>query len=261
MAPAIFHGLDAPAVNARGDVAFMATLRRGRESIDAIFVRRADGSLRKVVAQGDAAPAGGTFLAFGPPAVNTRGAIAFAAAVEGKAVPGGIFVMDGERVRMLLGAGEETPIGGIYAKISERIGFDDRGTVAFHGLLKFAPVAAAIFAVGDDAKARAVARLGDAAPGGGTFSHFGLWPAMTAGGDIAFAASVDGGSSPIAIVLATSAGLVRVAAVGDLLPGGARIASLALFPVVSASAGGGITFAVAPTPTGEGPEGLFRAAP
>jgi len=261
MAPAIFQGLDAPAVNARGDVAFLATARKGRETMDAIVVRRADGSLRKVVAQGDPAPAGGTFLAFGPPAINTRGAIAFAAAVEGKAVPGGIFVSDGDRVRMLLGAGEETPIGGIYAKISERIGFDDRGAVAFHGLLKFAPVAAAIFAVGDDGKAHTVARLGEEAPGGGTFSHFGLWPAMTGGGDIAFAASVDGGPSPIAIVLARSAGLVRVAAVGDLLPGGTRIAALALFPVVSASTAGGITFAVAPTPTGEGPEGLFRAAP
>jgi hypothetical protein len=261
MSPAIFQGLDAPAINARGDVAFLATLRRGRESLDAIFVRRADGAVRKVVAQGDPAPAGGAFLAFGPPAVNARGVIAFAAAVEGKAVPGGIFVADGERVRMLLGAGEETPIGGIYAKLSERIGFDDRGAVAFHGQLKFAPVAAAIFAVSDDGRARAVAQLGEAAPDGGTFSHFGLWPAMTATGEIVFAASIDDGPSPIAIVLSRAAGLVRVAAVGDALPGGARIASLALYPVVSASASGGVTFAVAPTATGEGPEGLYRAAP
>ena len=261
MAPGVFQSLDAPAVNARGDVTFLATVRRGRESLEGVFVRRADGSVRKMIAQGDPAPAGGTFLAFGPPALNARGVVAFAAAVEGKAVPGGVFVVDGDRVRMLLGAGEETPIGGIYAKISERLGFDDRGTVAFHGMLKFAPVAAAIFAVGDDGKARAVARLGEAAPGGGTFSHFGLWPAATATGEIAFAASIDDGPSPIAIVLATPGGLVRVAAVGDDLPGGVRIASLSLYPVVSASTSGGITFAVVSTPTGEGPEGLYRAAP
>jgi hypothetical protein len=261
MAAGVFQSLDAPAVNARGDVAFLATVRRGRESLEGVFVRRAGGTLGKVIAQGDPAPAGGTFLAFGPPALNGRGSVAFAAAVEGKAVPGGVFVVDGSSVRMLLGAGDETPIGGIYAKISERIGFDDRGAIAFHGMLKFAPVAAAIFAVSDDGKARVVARLGEAAPGGGTFSHFGLWPSSTTTGDIAFAASVDDGPSPIAIVLATAGGLVRVAAVGDTLPGDVRIAALALYPVVSVSASGGITFAVAPTPTGEGPEGLYRAAP
>jgi hypothetical protein len=260
MAPAVIRGLDAPAVNARGDIAFLATVRKGRESADAIFVRRADGVLRKVVAQGDPAPAGGSFLAFGPPAINAPGAIAFAAAVEGKTVPGGIFATEGERIRMVLGAGEETPLGGIYAKFSERIGLDDGGGVAFHGLLKFAPVAAAIFAT-RDGTTRAVARLGDPAPGGGRFSHFGLWPAVTASGEIAFAASVDDGPSPITIVLATPAGLSRVAGVGDPLPGGARIAALALYPVVSASASGGVTFAVAPTPSGEGPEGLFRATP
>jgi len=50
-------------------------------------------------------------------------------------------------------------------------------------------------------------------------------------------------------------------AVGDPLPGGDRIASLTLFPVVSVGPRGHVTFAVAPTATGEGPEGLFTAQP
>jgi hypothetical protein len=50
-------------------------------------------------------------------------------------------------------------------------------------------------------------------------------------------------------------------AVGDTLPGGDRIASLTLYPVVSVGSRGHVTFAVAPTATGEGPEGLFAAEP
>jgi hypothetical protein len=259
MPSSVLAALDSPAVNARGDIVFLATVRRGRESVDAIFVS-VGGTLRKVVAQGDAAPAGGTFAAFGPPVINARGAVAFAAVVEGKAVPGGVFVASGERIQMVVGAGDETPIGGIFAKFSERATLSDAGVVAFHGMLKFAPVAAAIFAV-EDGRARAVSRLGDPAPGGGTIEHFGLWPTVSPRGAIAFAASIEGGSSPIAILIADGAGLRQVVAVGDALPGGDRITTLTLYPVVSVSLHGHVTFAVAPTATGEGPEGLFAAGP
>jgi hypothetical protein len=257
--PGVLAGLDAPVVSARGDVVFMATIRRGRESIEAILASSGAG-LRKIVAQGDPAPGGGTFAAFGPPALNNRGRVAFAAVVEGKGVPGGIFVATGDRVEMVVGAGEETPIGGIFAKFSERIGLNDRGLIAFHGMLKFAPVEAAIFAA-EDGKVRAVSRLGDAAPGGGTIVHFGLWPAVGSGRDVAFAASIEGGATPVAILLADETQLTQVVAIGDALPGGERIATLSLYPVVSVGPRGHVTFAVAPTSTGEGPEGLFAAEP
>jgi hypothetical protein len=259
MASSVLAGLDSPAVNARGDIVFLATIRRGRESLDAILLS-ARGALRKVVAQGDPAPAGGTFAAFGPPVINGRGAVAFAAVVDGRAVPGGLFVASGEQIQMVVGAGEETPIGGIFAKFSERIALNDAGVIAFHGMLKFAPVAAAIFAV-EAGRARAVSRLGDPAPGGGTIEHFGLWPAVSPRGAIAFAASIEGGSSPMTVLITDGPGLAQVVAVGDSLPGGDRIATLTLYPVVSVSPHGHVTFAVAPTATGEGPEGLFAAVP
>src|SRR5207249_9806953 len=44
--------LDAPAINDRGDVAFLATVRRGRESLDAIYLH-SGGNSRKGVAQAD----------------------------------------------------------------------------------------------------------------------------------------------------------------------------------------------------------------
>jgi len=180
--------------------------------------------------------------------------------VDGHGVPGGIFVASADRIQMAVGAGEETPIGGIFAKFSERLGFNDRGVIAFHGMLKFAPVEAAIFAV-DAGRVRAVARLGGTAPGGGTISHFGLWPTVTSRGAVAFAASLEGGPTPMAILVADGTELTQVVAVGDALPGSERIASLTLFPVVSVGARGQVTFAVAPTVTGEGPEGLFTAEP
>jgi hypothetical protein len=65
----------------------------------------------------------------------------------------------------------------------------------------------------------------------------------------------------VAILLADASGLRRVVAVGDALPGTDRIASLTLFPVVGVGPRGHVTFAVAPTATGEGPEGLFIAEP
>jgi hypothetical protein len=259
MPSTVLAGIEAPTINARGDVVFLATVRRGRESTEAILASRG-GVLRKVVAQGDPTPAGGVFATFGSPALNARGSVAFAAVVEGKAVPGGIFVASRDRVEMVVAAGAETPIGGIFAKFSERIAYNDSGAIAFHGVLKFAPIDAAIFVV-EDGRPRAVARLGDAAPDGGTIAHFGLWPALDSAGAAVFAASIDGGPTSVAILQADGTGLTRLAGVGDPLPGGGRIASFTLYPVVSVGSRGHVSFAVAPTATSEGPEGLFLAQP
>src|SRR5215475_16223763 len=103
-----FAGVDAPAINERGEVAFLATVRRGRESLEAIYLH-AGGKSRKIVPQGDPAPAGGVFAGFGPPALNGKGSVVFGAVVEGRAVPGGLFIGKSGAIRMLVGAGEDTP--------------------------------------------------------------------------------------------------------------------------------------------------------
>src|SRR5947209_13304970 len=178
MASGTIAAIDAPALNDHGDLAFLASVRRGRETVEAVYTVIA-GRLAKVVAQGDPAPAGGTFAGFGPPAINNRRRVAFAAVVEGRAVPGGVFAADGARVRMLAGAGSETPIGGIFVKFSERVGLNDTNAVAFTAVLKNAEAEQAIFVVDDD-RPRKVAALGESAPGGGRFAHFSLWPALAA---------------------------------------------------------------------------------
>src|SRR5204862_453807 len=116
-------------VNSRGQIAFFATLLRGRASE-------------------------GFFLASGPRIEK--------AVVEGRAAPGGVFVIEGSRVRMLVGAGEESPIGGIFAKFSERIALNDAGAVVFTAVLKGAAAPQAIFAV-EGGRTRKVVAIGDIA--------------------------------------------------------------------------------------------------
>ncbi len=247
--------MDAPALNDRDDVAFLATVRRGRESVEAVYLR-AGRALIKVVAQGDPAPAGGTFAGFGPPALNARGTLAFAAVVEGRAAPGGVFVADARGVRMLVGAGDESPLGGIYAKFSERIALNDAGAVAFTAALKGARAAQAVVLV-EGGRAHAVAALDEPAPGGGAFSHFGPWPSLSETGAVGFTASVDRDAAGVAAFVVHRSHAARVVALGDALPAGGRLVSFGLYPVISLGRSGAITFASAPTATGEGVEGLF----
>jgi len=258
MAGGTIAAVDAPALNDRGDLAFLASVRRGRELVDAIYTFGA-GRATKLVAQGDPAPAGGTFAGFGPPVINNRRQVAFAAVVEGRAVPGGVFVADGSGVRMLTGAGDETPVGGIFAKFSERVALNDAGTVAFTAMLKSAEIQQGVFVI-DDGRLRKVAALGDPAPGGGTFGHFSLWPALAADGTTAFAAAVDGSAVQVGVFVGSGRGASRVAALGDALGSDRRLASFGLYPVVSLSPTGGLTFPTVPA-AGAGVEGLFFIEP
>jgi len=258
MASGTIAAVDAPALNDHGDLAFLASVRRGRETVEAVYTVIA-GRLAKVVAQGDPAPAGGTFAGFGPPAINNRRRVAFAAVVEGRAVPGGVFAADGATVRMLTGAGSETPIGGIFVKFSERIALNDAGAVAFTAVLKNAEAEQGVFVIRDD-HVRKVIALGEPAPYGGTFSHFSLWPALAADGTVAFAAALDGSAVQVAVFMTSPRGMVRVVALGDEVGAGRRVGSLGLYPAVSLSPVGGVTFAS--TPGAEtGTEGLFFVAP
>ncbi len=253
-----FANVDTPTINDRGDVAFLATVRRGRENLEAIYLY-SGGRTRKVVAQGDPAPAGGAFAGFGPPSLNGKGLVVFGGVVEGRSVPGGLFLSKDGTIRMLVGAGDETPDGGIFAKFSERVALNDAGTVAFNAMLKGAPTSGAIFVIDD--RVRRIAGLGDAAPGGGVFSHFGLWPSLSAAGAVVFAASVDGGASPVGVFVAGRDTTSKVAAVGDALPGGGTLVSFGLYPFAATSSPGAIAFATTPDTVGAGAEGVFAIDP
>src|SRR5262249_11151121 len=242
-----------------GDAAFLATVRRGRETVEAIYLK-ATGRLRKVVAQDDPAPAGGSFSGFGPPVLTASGMVAFAAVVDGRGVPGGVFVAEGGRVRMLVGAGEASPLGGVFAKFPERLAVNDAGAVAFTAQLKNAPTAAAVFLV-DGGSARKVVALGDAAPTGGSFSNLGFWPGLSAGGAVAFTASVDPGPPATGVFVTAVKGTAQLAAIGDPLPGSGTLASFGLYPTATLGPEGHLTFSTARTATGEGGEAIFLVDP
>ena len=75
-APGIISGtfaeFDLPSLNNLDDVVFLATVRRGRETLPVLYLW-SNGRLRKLVAAGDLVPGGGTFAQFGVPTITTKG--------------------------------------------------------------------------------------------------------------------------------------------------------------------------------------------
>jgi hypothetical protein len=143
----------------------------------------------------------------------------------------------------VVGAGQPAPIGGIFARFAERVSFNDRGQIVFVATLRDARAHTGVFLV-DKHEIVALAEEGGLAPGGGRFAQFGPWAALDGQGRAAFVASLDGGAAPLAIFTVGRTGARRVVAVGEDLGGGQRIAALPLYPVVSSSSDGRISFAV-----------------
>src|SRR5437867_11345068 len=97
-------------VNDKGQVAFFATVVRGRAG-EGFFL--ASGTrITRVVADGDPVPGGGVFSGFGRhpiPALNNSGELAFAAAISGARAVEGIFVASPRRARVGALAGATAP--------------------------------------------------------------------------------------------------------------------------------------------------------
>jgi len=244
-APGITNGtfleFDSPAINNRDEVAFVATVRRGRETLQALYLY-SNGKLRKLVAEGDPTPRGGTFDKFGVPAINNKGVIAFPAVLDHAAVLGGIFVTGTRDLRLLLSVGELEPNGAMLMRFSERLAINDEDNVALGAHLRLSnDNKEAVLLVTSDGLTQ-IAAVGDSAPGGGTFSAFGPWPSLASDNTVVFVAGIESGPGPLALYAAGSLGLRRIAMVGDLLGDGKILQAFALNPVASAAPNGGLTF-------------------
>jgi hypothetical protein len=251
-------GFERPALGGHGGLAFLASVRSGRDTVDAIF-RRSGGRLRKLVADGDAAPGGGVFSGLGAPAINSKGVVAFPAIIEQGPVVGGIYAVAEGEARMALAAGAATPNGGIFAKFSEQVAIDDAGRIAFSAVVRGGP-GAGVFLF-DGATAVALATIGDPAPGGGTFAAFTFGPVLSPGGTAAFVASIDGGPSPVAIFAAGKSGLSRIAGIGDTLPDGGRLVGLPRYPAVAIGPADTVTFAALSDAGGKSRDALYYYGP
>src|SRR6476620_9899429 len=211
-APGVRNGtfveFDAPVLNNRDEIAFVGTVRRGRETLQVLYLY-SDGVLRKLVAGGDPAPRGGSFDRFGLPAINNKGVVAFPAVLERGAVLGGIFVAGARDLRLLVGAGEIGPGGAMLVRFSERAAIDDGDNVAFVAHLGSSASSEAVLI----ANARGLTQLaivGENAPGGGRFAAFGPWPNFGPDATVAFVAAVDDGPGTLGIYVGNPGAIYRV---------------------------------------------------
>jgi hypothetical protein len=253
-----FMEFDAPVLNNRDQIAFVGTVRRGRETLQVLYLY-SDGVLRKLVAGGDRAPRGGTFDRFGLPAINNKGVVAFPAVIEQGAVLGGIFVVGASELRLLVGAGEIAPGGAMLVRFSERAAIDDEDNVAFVAHLGSGTASEALLLANASGLTQ-VAVVGEAAPGGGRFSAFGPWPNFGPTASIAFVAAVDDGPGPLGIFVGNPGAIRRVAMVGERLANGGALPAFALNSVTSAGSNGGLTFATMTNPEG-GRNGIYYYGP
>jgi hypothetical protein len=249
---------DSPALNNSDEVVFIAKVRQGRETIEALYLY-SGGRLRKLLTGGDRTPRGGTFARFGVPAINNRGAIAFPAVLEHSAVLGGIFVAGTRDLHLLVGAGDSASSGAMLARFSEHVAINDEDIVALGAHLSAGGVSREAVLLASAAQLIEVAGVGDSAPGGGKFSAFGAWP--TLGPDmLAFVAAIDGGPGPLGVYVRRGGSLARVAVVGERLDNGKSLSGLALNPVATAGRNGGLTFATMAVPE-TGKNGIYYFGP
>jgi len=261
-APGVRNGtfveFDAPVLNNRDEIAFVGTVRRGRETLQVLYLY-SGGVLRKLVSSGDRAPRGGSFDRFGLPAINNKGVVVFPAILDQGAVLGGIFSIGSSDLRLLVGAGEVGPGGEMLVRFSERAAVDDDDNVAFVAHLGANAASEALVMVNSSGLTQ-LAVTGDAAPGGGRFSAFGPWPDFGGNNTVAFVAAVDDGPGPLGVYLGKPGAIHRVAMVGDRLPSGTVLPLLALNSVTSAGPQGGLTFATMANPE-VGQNGIYYYGP
>lgn len=259
VASGTFVEFDAPVLNNRDEIAFVATVRRGRETLQALYLF-SGGVLRKLVGGGDAAPRGGSFDRFGLPTMNNKGVVAFPAVIERGAVLGGIFVAGAHNLRLLVGAGEIGPGGAMLVRFSERAAIDDEDNIAFVAHLGSGNAASEALLFADASGLKQLAVVGENAPGGGRFAAFGPWPNLGPASTVAFVAAVDGGPGPLGLYAGSPGDIRRVAMVGDRLANGGVLPAFALNSITSAGSSGALTFATMTDPEG-GQNGIYYYGP
>jgi hypothetical protein len=213
-----YSGFGDPWLNGLGDVAFLATVTGGTAS-RGIFVD-SGGTPTAVALQGDPAPGTGegTYSSFGDPSINGSGEVVFFAFVSGGTASRGIFLDGSSREECWL-EGDAAPGtgGGTYAGFGDH-SLDESGDVAFFASVSGGTTSAGIF-LDSAGTETAVALVGDpaAGAGGGTYAGFGD-PSLNGLGDVAFLATVTGGTASRGIFVDSGGTQTAVALEGDPAP-------------------------------------------
>jgi hypothetical protein len=244
------------AMNNRGDIVFSGIVTGG--DIDptsppgelglgvGLFLADKHGTISSVVRPGDPAPGGGTFDMAINGSINNGGDIAFGGHVAGDECIDIGFSICGESVYLKDAAtgiiqsiahqGDPAPGGGVF-RLAFGAVVNSRDDVVFIGDLTPAPdvgntLGVFLFSKGTTI---AVARPGDAMPGGGTFMTADFFDAtydLNQSGDVSFAATLDtvnaDGIADTGLYVFSKGSVRLVARTGTIIPGVGTIASVGL---------------------------------
>jgi len=173
-------------------------------------------------------------------------------------VTGGIFVASAKETRMLVGAGNPEPSGGIFSQFSDRLSINSAGGVLFNAVLKLGPTGHGLF-VAENGKTRLVASVGRENATGADFIALGQWPSLSDEGAVGFiAADVTGATG---LYLSAAQQIKRRATVGDVLADGSTLASFPLYPSVTSSPRGTLAFEVLSESAGKKVDAILVAVP
>jgi hypothetical protein len=214
-----YTGLDTPALNTSGTMAFLASMTGG-PAAQGIFAGTA-GTFQPVAVQGAVAPAGGTYTSgFTDPVLNASGQVAFRANLTGGTATQGIFVGTSGAVQAAAIQGAAAPAGGIYDFLVGSPELNAAGQLAFQARLTGGTATSGLF-VGTPGAIQSVALQGQAAPAGGNFGSF--YPGnllINSTGQVAFGANLTGGSATQGLFAGGPGALKPVALQGATAPGG-----------------------------------------
>ena len=230
----VFVGVDFnTSLNNRGDVAFIGYVTDTPVGLgEGFFIQSRSGSISTIARTGDSSPDGGTFVLSSDTApmsavINDAGDVAFEGntTLEPDVHYNKLYVR-----RATTGKIELVPRpAGIFRTVS--LAINNRGDIAFGG--RYAEGRGVWLRSGG--QTRLIARTGDPAPGGGTFSYitgasyFGDM-ALNNAGDVAFEASAtlsDGSLDEAAYYYSSGTKtLRRLAGIGTVIPGHGTIVSL-----------------------------------
>ena len=190
------------------------TLLAGVGNADFGLYRSANGALSTLARTGDAVDNGKIALDAPFLSVDASGAVAFRSTQtrEGQSDRYGVFVIGAGGIQSVAYAGDAAPGGGVFSSLLSDRPVISGGKVAFSSFLEDGTSGVYEW---DGANLTAIARQGDAAPGGGTFGFLGP-PSLNSAGDILFSASVlGGGSAESAAFLFHDSGIRRLFGTGD----------------------------------------------
>ncbi len=229
-----------PVASETGQLAFTSTVT-GATFSAGLFAGPA-GALQAVALVGNAAPSGGNYAGLTGASLvsNSQGRLAFTASLT--TAPGGLFAGLPGSLQTIALTGAAAPSGGNFNGFSSPLLLNDNGQVAFRSDLSGGSSSRGIFFASAAGSLQTVALVGSAAPAGGNYSALGGNPVLNDAGQLAFAATLSGGSATAGIFAGAPGALQTIALQGATAPGsGGAAYSSFVNPVMNGS--GRVVFA------------------